>query len=272
MLKTGTISLENMDVFKRLPYKKESILISEENFSRYTQKAEPYYSIINGHEKYFAVCPICDNPIQIIGLYKHEEGERRKPFGKHYKGNIAELANYDEEAYRRCPYHNPDYQGKRIRRSKGNDTSNALYQYLIKNFDEIIQSLEKKIHIKISYTFANILKEYFLVNKGWEYYDCTYNNLPFMLLYAQPSYTLVKRRIKVNTKLCRILRKIHNIKLVETDDKEYLKIVPEDGKFVKLLFMICNHKKKLIKEKLVETFRLSIHNGEHEIYSETIKV
>ena len=42
MLKTGTISLENMDVFKRLPYKKESILISEENFSRYTQKAEPY--------------------------------------------------------------------------------------------------------------------------------------------------------------------------------------------------------------------------------------
>ena len=87
--------------------------------------------IINGHEKYFAVCPICDNLIQIIGQYKHEEGERRKPFGKHYKGNIAELANYDEDAYRRCPYHNP---------------------YLIKNFDEITQSLEKKIHIKISYT------------------------------------------------------------------------------------------------------------------------
>lgn len=67
-----------MDVFKRFPYIKESILISEKNFSEYTKKAKPYYSSVNGIGKYYAVCPVCDNPIQIIGLYKSEEGERER--------------------------------------------------------------------------------------------------------------------------------------------------------------------------------------------------
>jgi hypothetical protein len=261
-----------MDVFKRFPYIKESILISEKNFSEYTKKAKPYYSSVNGIGKYYAVCPVCDNPIQIIGLYKSEEGEKRAPFGKHYKGDIKGLAKYNDQAYHLCPYHNPYYQGKRMRRAKGNKTSNAIYNYLINYFDEIIKKLEERIHIKISYTFAKELKESFLLNAGWEYYDCTYDNLPLMLLYAQPAYTLVKRRIRKNTEISKMLGSIEDIILEDIEGENYLKVEPKSKKFVELSFMVCNHKKEIKKERLIETFKLLVYKGNQKIYSETIVI
>ena len=87
-----------MDVFKTKPGIPESLHILEETFTNATNKQVPYYTEgeHGRNARCFAVCPLCDNPIQIIGLYKaHDEG--RKPYGRHYPKDILDLANYDEE-------------------------------------------------------------------------------------------------------------------------------------------------------------------------------
>lgn len=44
----------------------------------------------------------CDNPIQLIGLYKRLENTDR-PYGKHYNRSLF-FAPYNETAYCFCPY------------------------------------------------------------------------------------------------------------------------------------------------------------------------
>ena len=58
---------------------------------------------------YKAVCPACDNPIQIIGLFKREEEVKRKPYGRHTTIDLPGLTVYSEEDYLNCPYHNPNH-------------------------------------------------------------------------------------------------------------------------------------------------------------------
>lgn len=261
-----------MDVFKLKPYIHQSIAISDENFALYTNKKPPYYQMIRGKQKYFAVCPVCNNPITIIGLYKNEEGESRKPFGKHYPASIRNLAEYDEEEYYNCPYHNAGYIGVRKRRPADSKTGNSIYRYLMDNYDEIIRYLEKRLEIHISYSFGEKLKNSFIENKGWEYYDCTYQNLPFMLLYAEPAFTLVKRKIEKNGDVYNAIEKTCNSVRFENDDGQYVQIVPKENQWVDLSAYVAVHKRKVEDERLTESFRLVITYNDQKILSKRIVV
>ena len=56
--------------------------INVENFEKLTLKQEPYHKVgKDGVPRDFGVCPACDNPIQLIGLYKKLENTDR-PYGK----------------------------------------------------------------------------------------------------------------------------------------------------------------------------------------------
>lgn len=40
---------------------------------------------------YYAVCPLCDNPIQIVGLFRRQEESRsRRPYGRHHRGDVPD--------------------------------------------------------------------------------------------------------------------------------------------------------------------------------------
>ena len=67
-------------------------------------KKDAHYSITgkDGCKRNFAVCPACDNPIQILGLYK-KLVNTDKPYGKHYNHSIT-IATHNETTYRLCPY------------------------------------------------------------------------------------------------------------------------------------------------------------------------
>ena len=62
-----------MDTFKTKPGIPEEILITEENFANETGRQFPYAMKKNEKITYKAVCPACDNPIQIIGLFKEKK-------------------------------------------------------------------------------------------------------------------------------------------------------------------------------------------------------
>lgn len=69
-----------MDVFKAWPGRAESIVISQESYMRCTGGVAPWRRDGDTGPSYYAVCPLCDNPIQIVGLFRRQEESRaRRP-------------------------------------------------------------------------------------------------------------------------------------------------------------------------------------------------
>jgi hypothetical protein len=58
--------------------------LDKTTFEEQSRINSPYY--LNDDTQY-AVCPRCDNPIRIIGLYKRLENTP-KPFGRHLRRSI----------------------------------------------------------------------------------------------------------------------------------------------------------------------------------------
>ena len=86
-----------MDVFKAWPGRAESIVISQESYMRCTGGVAPWRRDGDKGPSYYAVCPLCDNPIQIVGMFRRQEESRaRRPYGRHHRGDVPGLCRYDE--------------------------------------------------------------------------------------------------------------------------------------------------------------------------------
>ena len=262
-----------MDVFKTKPGIIESIPISEESFTRATRKKKPYYSQSqHGKDaKCFAVCPLCDNPIQIIGLYKaHDEG--RKPYGRHYPKDIMGLAFYDEEAYYGCYYASPERKKNVVKRKPEHATSLALYNLMREQFDRMIYVLEISTEIKISYAFAEEILTQYLCNEGWLYYETTYANLPWMLIYAMQAKPLINRWILKGGMLYQFLQEnCKTVVLKDIPNGKFAKVEAKNG-FVDLSFYLCNHKIAKEGESIKETYKLVIVENDTIIYERILCV
>ena len=79
----------------------------------------------------FAICPQCDNPIQIVGLYKKLKNTD-KPYGKHYTRSVNGLADYNQQAYDYSTYNDwcgLDYnQPKKIK-----EVTDQIVNIILKN-------------------------------------------------------------------------------------------------------------------------------------------
>ena len=81
-----------MDVFKAWPGRAESIVISQESYMRCTGGVAPWRRDGDKGPSYYAVCPLCDNPIQIVGLFRRQEESRaRRPYGRHHRGRLSDI-------------------------------------------------------------------------------------------------------------------------------------------------------------------------------------
>lgn len=69
--------------------------LTKENYLTKTKKDKWYNAVGKDQcKREFAVCPVCDNPIQIIGIYKKLENTD-KPYGRHYNHDTA-IAKHNE--------------------------------------------------------------------------------------------------------------------------------------------------------------------------------
>lgn len=77
--------------------------LTVEEYEKRAPQGRPYKFVGKDNEmRRFAICPACDNPIQIIGIYKKCKNTD-KPYGKHYNRN-TEIGIHNEQAYQYCPY------------------------------------------------------------------------------------------------------------------------------------------------------------------------
>ena len=260
-----------MEVFKTKDSKSKFIPINESNFEAATHKKKPYCLQHGNRKSYHAICPICENPITIVGLYRKEEDSSRRPYGKHHKGNIPKLAIYDEEAYLNCPFSHPTLK-HHSRRSPTSKTSHELYKLMHDQFDRVVYIWNKTMPIYLSEAFALEQLTLWVVNKEWLNYSVTYFNLPYMLNYTGPALNLICRLVKADSELAKSLAQHKELELEPSHRTGYLKVLPANSSFVELTFFLTKQRYSVIEECLSETIQLVVDLGDRTIYKETILV
>lgn len=259
--------------------------ISERNVIRMLGKGAPYYRVMpNGRESFFAVCPCCENPIQIVGIFKNTKEAGRKPYGKHCKGSIPQLAEYCQEDYYNCPYSKPQKKERNTDyRSADSRVAQASLHLLAEQFDRVIYILSKDMEVRISQSVAEEMLKSYVNNKGWLYRDSTLNNLPWKLAESARGIKLFGRLIYSGGLLEQALRdKCPEVELVAVDGTKHssplLQIKNRDGCFVNLRYVMYDHQVTTDenREHIEETIVFRVYRGEapniETVFEKTIPI
>lgn len=151
-------------------------------------------------EKHLAVCPKCNNPVVILGIYKKID---KAPHARHAKDvDIPGIAHYDEYEYLRCPYHlkNADYVKEYVSQTE-EPGRHELYRITKEHFDKAIYLLQKQTGIYINFKFAEELAENYAAINAYNYIDATVYNIPWYLLYSYHGFGLYHMIVKKNSVL-----------------------------------------------------------------------
>ncbi|KAA8816107.1 hypothetical protein CSQ85_11820 [Bifidobacterium rousetti] len=207
---------------------------------------------------YHATCPVYDNPILLVGLFKSEqESHGRKPYGRHYRGDVDGLAVYDELAYQHCPYANPLHVNNGDRREPTDPTGLAMYRIMRTQFDRVVRAWEVFSGIHMSAAYAENMLLAWRNDEGWRYYDATYQNLPQMLFWAAMAQNLVGRYILADSPLARMLAKMPQVDLIPGHGG-YLQVGKTGNMFLELEFLLLDRRIHVQGEHYTESFGLSV--------------
>lgn len=168
--------------------------ITIENFEADTLKRYPYYPP-DGKAQY-AVCPNCDNPIAIIGLYTFSSD--KKPFGKHMPHAVAGIADsqFDEEDKANCFLFKPRKQYQQTdRKLKLDKLSEKALKLLINHFDQVIYILQKETGINFSKKLVTNMLQDYVANRGYLYSGIGPLNAPWTFAYMTNSHSLYRQFI-----------------------------------------------------------------------------
>ena len=157
-----------------------------------------YIQRINGEEKHLAVCPKCNNPVVILGIYKKID---KAPHARHAKGvDIPGIAFYDEYKYLHCPYHikNADYVKEYVPETEEPDR-HRLYKIAKENFDKAIYLLQKQTGIYINLNLAEELAKNYASMRAYNYIDANVYNIPWYLIYSFHGLRLYHMLIKIDS-------------------------------------------------------------------------
>lgn len=257
-----------MYIFKLRPEDTTYYDINVNTFETKTEKKFPYYRLREKTDdvSQFAVCPACNNPIQIIGLYI-KLAHTNSPYGRHYSTSIPQLVEYHQENYDFCPLRKDrkpySYEA---RKSELDQSAINIVHILVNHFDKVIYFIRKHIGIFISDALAKSMLRYYFTSKGYLYPGATLLNVPLMFAYFSGTYHLNGRIIFSGTLKKQLLDK----KLVTFDGKKL-------STFNDISFCFRNHLAELedghnLTEKLTFSIALKEKDGSiKNIYSQLIE-
>lgn len=230
--------------------------IEREAFEEKTRNAPPY--VQSGKDRkvrQFALCPACNNPIQLIGLYS--KNLHTAPYGKHYNRDVKGIAKHNEQSYWFCPYASHNYSAKSIDDRKPTFTSfeAEIYKTLRNNFDLAIYILKQDTGIYIGPGMARKLLENYIASEAWMYCFATIYNLPWMFIFTSLTFPLYGKLVRRDSAIYRDLEKDKRIDFVKHNDR-YFEIRTKE--FVSLNYRFLKHKRSVVNDEVVESFEATV--------------
>lgn len=205
--------------------------VSPSVFEAAALKRPPYYQN-KGTPMFYAVCPRCDNPVEIVGLYK-----RAKPYARHHTHDIPGLAQYSQEAYDFCPYANPQKPDSSARKKVKSGLPLQILKLLRDQFDRVIYLLSKDTGIVFSERLAEQMLDRYLAGEGYLYPWATMGNLPWIFGHLSHRWNLWGRVVRKDSPLYAALAAHKDLQF---NDQGQLRTKP--GKFVDINFLFMQHR------------------------------
>ena len=230
-----------MKVFKtQVDESSKGIEITEENFLEATNNQEPYVQWSKkGQKSYFAVCPICDNPVQFVGLFVDDC--KIESYAKHYRHPIKRLANFDEQAMENCIYFTGRKCDNPLKQVDKGRVGIKICRTMRDEFDKVVYFWEVLTGIKLRPKIAEQCLKRWIIGETWKLTYCTNSSLAISLNCATAPQNLIYEKIVKGSALHEFLVKeagdILEFENVENSNK-YVKIVSKVDSYILLQYNI----------------------------------
>lgn len=250
----------------------------DSSLSKITGEKRPYFVVIRGRTRIYAVCPGCDGPIQICGYFKNTEEAGRKPYGRHVPHSVPEIAEYDEADYENCPYSNRFWTAPSRKISNDNSKVKEIKEFILQNYDRIIYVLEKSCDLKFSGKAILGMLEMYIDNEVWTYRNTRKHNIPWILGEADVARYLLGQKVKKDTLLYEAISKEKSVLLSECKDPNYVRVSKDGKQFMPIMFHFYHHYfiRSEDGEHVDEYIEFAVIDGEapniRTIYHKTIKI
>jgi hypothetical protein len=268
-----------VDVYKLRIEHTGSKKIDRNTFEEETRCREPWYQDGSGSKRsQFAVCPACDNPIQLVGLYELPRN-LDKPYGKHTTTGISGIAPSNLEARENCPYFDPRQHDRSSRKDGFEGTPRKILMLLIEQFDRVAYIIEKQTNVVLSDAALRGMLERYKGERGYLYTGATLRNVPWIFTYLSDATDLFGQKVTLNA----VLTKAISDHVPEARVNEKGRVVANElastGKttFVDLKMSFIRHRfsKKSETDGLQESMELVVSRSQNRkltnIHNETIE-
>lgn len=243
--------------FKVTPGRHPAYKVTKENVEEWLGRRHPWFQPgqQRGDDRHFAVCPYCDNAIQLKGVYKETPGGARR-YGSHVGSEMKGFA-FNRLDLEFCPYKlKASGRGPDSRRAPG-PVSRELIDLAINEFDRIVLILRSDFGFSFSDKFAGDMLDQWLDSEGHLYTGAHLRNLPWMIAYFGPVQSLFGQYVGKNVELAEGIRtKVPSARI--TSEGQLVK----GHQWFKLELQCLHHRVKVDDEdaSLVETLKLRVRD------------
>ncbi|CCO24046.1 conserved protein of unknown function [Maridesulfovibrio hydrothermalis AM13 = DSM 14728] len=221
-----------------------------------TRKADPFYQHNDkGEIVQYAVCPDCNNPIQIIGLYTKLKNTDH-PYGKHCTRSIRDIADYNAQAFEYCSLANPNRSlNKDMKRKSKGEKGEQIISIIRNYFDQIAFIFSKFTGIYMSRGLAVRMLKKYKSSEGYLYFGANSMNVPWIFAYMANNHSLFGQKIVDDTLRELIKKNCQNIYF----EGEWIRT----KKYTDIEFWFTKHRQTMTPENgLSESMELKLtYNG-----------
>lgn len=248
--------------------------IDKSAYETATMRREPWYQAGSGDKlSQFAVCPACDNPIQLVGLY-HLPANVSGPYGKHTTSGIKGIASLDTEARDHCPNFKPRQHQKTDRKTKFDGVPRRIVKILIEQFDRVVYILERQTQVQLSDKALRGMLERYKGEQGYLYTGATLRNVPWIFAYMSDATPLFAQRVNGNTELTNAIRTQVPAANVDAKGRLGAALQPAGkGAFIDLKMSFIQH--RIVKESeasgLKESMVLVVSHSQKGVLKDVFK-
>jgi hypothetical protein len=231
--------------------------ITKENVEELLGRRIPWFQQgqFRGDDRHFAICPYCDNPIQLKGVYKRQENSPR-PYGSH-TGYAIDGFPFDALDLEFCPYKLTNHAHDKDQRRQLGPMATQLIYTAISEFDRIVLILRDDFGFFFSDAFAGQMLDQWFDSEAYLYTGAHLRNLPWMVAYFAPALNLFGQLIAKNAELtAQIREKVPQAKISDVGRLNR-------GSLWYALYLQCLHHKVAVNEAagtLVESLTIRVQD------------